>query len=291
MAVCVAGGLVSGCGISPSPEAQDALRVRQEKRERAIWVLKMARDRGQELLKAGQADQAARIYAQMTKEALADAGKQSDATAILTPALDLADVAATPKAKIAFIDNELDRAIGSLKFSPIMESGLPGGYPWPSMPGLIRVKRYPSSRIAWVGGSWQDRLFAALFERDRQGPLAVTIPVEYTLIDGRLIKQEQGLFSMSEYFRRQEQERMATTRSAISAGPVEKPILVVSLAMKGPYTAGNMEGPLRKLRQWLEENKDLYEQIGHPRLLAYNSPLVWGWMKYSEVQIPIRERQ
>jgi len=289
--VCVAGGLVAGCGIPLSPEAQDALRVRQERRERAIWVLKMARDRGQELLKAGQADQAARIYIQMTKEALGDAGRQSDATAILTPALELAQAAATPKAKIAFLDNEIDRAIGSLRFSPILESGLPQGYPWPSMPGLIRVKRYPSSPIAWVGGSWQDRLFAALFERDRQGSLAMTIPVEFTLVEGRLIKQKQGLFSMSEYFRRQEQERKATTRSAISSGPVEKPILVVSLAMKGPYTPGNMEEPLAKLRQWLEEHKDLYEQVGHPRLLAYNSPLVWGWMKYSEVQIPIRKRQ
>ena len=287
--VSAAAGLLAGCGVPPSPEAQDSLRLWKEKRERATWVLRMARERGQELLKAGREREAAELYEKMTREAIHDAREQSDASYLLGQALELAVAAPNPKAKIAFLDNAFGPAIQTLKFTPIMESGLPSEYPPPSVPGLIRTKRYPSSRIAWVGGSWQDRLFASLFERDREGPLAVTIPVEFTLIDGELVKKEHGLFSMSEHYRSQEAERRTSTRP-IASRNVDKPILVVSVAVKGPYSAGNMAEPLAKLREWLQQHPE-YEQVDHPRLLAYNTPLVWWWMKYGEVQIPIREKR
>lgn len=287
--VVLAAGLLAGCGVPPSPEAEDSLRLWKEKRERATWVLRMARERGQELLKAGREQEAAQLYEKMTREAIHDAREQSDAAYLLGQALELAASAPNPRAKIAFLDNAFDRASETLKFTPIMESGLPSEYPPPSVPGLIRTKRYPSSRIAWVGGSWQDRLFASLFERDREGPLAVTIPVEFTLIDGELIKKKHGLFSMSEYYRSQEAERIASTRPTASRA-TEKPILVVSVAVKGAYSVKNMQEPLAKLRKWLEQHPQ-YEQVDHPRLLAYNTPLVWASNRYGEVQIPIREKR
>jgi len=289
MVVGLAAGVLAGCGVPPSPEAEDSLRLWKEKRQRATWVLRMARERGQELLKAGREREAAQLYEKMTREAIHDAREQSDASYLLGQALEQAVSAAGPRETVALLDKAFDPAIETLKFTPTMESGLPSEYPPPSVPGLVRTKRYPSSRIAWVGGSWQDRLFASLFERDREGPLAVTIPVEFTLVDGELVRKKRGLFSMSEYYRSQEAERKASTRPMASR-PTEKPILVVSVAVKGAYSAANMQEPLARLRKWLEEHLQ-YEQVDHPRLLAYNTPLVWWWMKYGEVQIPIRQKQ
>jgi len=108
-------------------------------------------------------------------------------------------------------------------------------------------------------------------------------------VDGELVRKKHGLFSMSEYYRSQETERKASTRPMASR-PTEKPILVVSVAVKGAYSVANMQAPLARLRQWLQEHPE-YEQVDHPRLLAYNTPLVWWWMRYGEVQIPIRQKK
>jgi len=156
MIVVLAAGVLAGCGVPPSPEAEDSLRAWREKRERATWVLRMARERGQELLKAGREQEAARLYQKMSREAIHDGREQSDASYLLGEALERAASAPSPRETIALLDKAFDPAIETLRFTPIMESGLPSDYPPPSVPGLVRIKRYPSSRIAWVGGSWQD---------------------------------------------------------------------------------------------------------------------------------------
>lgn len=49
-----------------------------------------------------------------------------------------------------------------------------------------------------------------------------------------------------------------------------------------------MHAPERR-RAWLTEHPE-WTAAGPPRSLAYNSPFVPGFVKYSEVQIPVARR-
>jgi hypothetical protein len=67
----------------------------------------------------------------------------------------------------------------------------------------------------------------------------------------------------------------------------DPPLQVVSVARKGMYSTGNFQESVAQLRAWLHEHSE-WQPAGPPRVLAYNSPFMPFWMKYAEVQIPIR---
>ena len=69
----------------------------------------------------------------------------------------------------------------------------------------------------------------------------------------------------------------------------QPPILVASIGVRGQYTARRFERAEKKVVQWLAVHASQYEADGNARYLAYNSPFVLPWLKYGEVQIPIKE--
>ena len=66
-----------------------------------------------------------------------------------------------------------------------------------------------------------------------------------------------------------------------------QPMTVVSIGVRGGYTAGRFLKASGKLYLWLAEHKSQFTAAGQARYLAYNSPLVPPPFQYGEVQIPI----
>jgi len=66
----------------------------------------------------------------------------------------------------------------------------------------------------------------------------------------------------------------------------EKPLQVVSVGQKGSYAQSNFREALGLLQAWLKSHRE-WDAAGPPRVLAYNSPFMLFWRKYSEVQIPV----
>ena len=58
------------------------------------------------------------------------------------------------------------------------------------------------------------------------------------------------------------------------------------MGLQGSYREANFRKALQELRQWLDEHPE-WRLAGPPRVLAYNSPFMLWWKKYSEVQIPV----
>jgi len=67
----------------------------------------------------------------------------------------------------------------------------------------------------------------------------------------------------------------------------DPPLQVVSVARKGMYSAGSFQASVAQRRAWLHAHPE-WQSAGPPRVLAYNSPFMPFWMKYAEVQIPVR---
>ncbi|MCU0725126.1 MAG: heme-binding protein [Planctomycetes bacterium] len=66
-----------------------------------------------------------------------------------------------------------------------------------------------------------------------------------------------------------------------------KPLTVVSVGRRGSYDEEEWKAEVEKLEAWLAANGDRWKKAGEPRVLAYNSPFMPWFLKFSEVQIPI----
>lgn len=174
-------------------------------------------------------------------------------------------------------------------YKPLMEASLPEGWPAPTAPGEIVVKSYPASRLAVVEQAGQNAAFSRLFDHIKGRDIAMTAPVEMTYAEQggpeelpRLSQQ-----SMAFYYRSPSQGQ-AGQEGDVRVVDVP-PTTVVSVGVKGSYREANFAKALQRLTTWLAQN-GRYERTGPPRVLAYNSPFVPWFLKYAEVQLPIREK-
>lgn len=65
--------------------------------------------------------------------------------------------------------------------------------------------------------------------------------------------------------------------------------IVVSIGMRGDRSDAVLVQAEQRLRNWLEQNTNRYEQNGAVRVMGYNSPFIPRERQFFEVQIPIRE--
>jgi hypothetical protein len=226
--------------------------------------------------------------AQEARQALAADPPDSDAAVILAAAL--ADAATAPADKQpALLEAALKRAAEARSFIPTLEAPLPEGWPAPSLPGLIRIKTYPTLRAAWTEqGDGSNGQFMTLFNHIKQREIPMTAPVVMAYPPAEAAPPGDALgkpTAMAFLYRR-------TTQDA--AGPFgavrvsdDPPLKVVSVARKGMYSAGNFQESVSQLRAWLHAHPE-WQPAGPPRVLAYNSPFMLFWMKYAEVQFPVR---
>ena len=221
------------------------------------------------------------------RQRLGDEPADSDAAVILSRALVDAETA-EPERQTAILNEALKKADEAKRFRISSESPLPADWPKPSPPGLIRTKTYPPVRSAWVRSAGkQNRQFMALFRHIKDQKIAMTAPVvmEYAPEAAKDASKMGPTEAMAFLYRQSEQGDVGKF-GAVTVGN-EKPLRVVSIGVKGAYTDRNFRKALARLHGWLEVHEEL-QQAGPPRVLAYNSPFMPFWKKYSEVQIPVR---
>jgi hypothetical protein len=172
----------------------------------------------------------------------------------------------------------------------VVKTSLPAGYPAPTPPGAIDLKRYPSVRRAEVSGQrdpnqGRNGAFLGLFRHIQRRDIAMTAPVEmdYPGWSGDKSLAPQA-WTMSFLYR------------SPDAGPIEQsgdvrvvdttPLTVVSVGLRGKYGRTIEDRGLQQLSAWLDE-QDEWVRAGDPRALYYNGPSIRDSRKWVEVQIPV----
>lgn len=171
---------------------------------------------------------------------------------------------------------------------------LPEGYPAPTPPGAIDLKRYPLVRRAEIGGTispdWgMNFAFFPLFNHIKRRDIAMTSPVEMNYQGlGAVGAEKPSSWTMSFVYRTPEQGAAGVDpkdeRVRIEDIP---PMTVVAVGMRGPYKMNRMNRGIAQLREWLAQQSE-WEVGGEPRALFYNGPEASSRDLWSEVQIPVR---
>ncbi len=166
----------------------------------------------------------------------------------------------------------------------VSEASLPAGFPGPGPAGEVIVKTYPSHRLARTAGQGANGGFMRLFRHIDRNDISMTAPVVMGWGDKRTPETMAFLYG----------KPSLGTVGPDSADPLvvveDAPqTVVVSIGMRGAYDEGTVKRGLEQLRMWLAKHPE-WTEVGPPRSLAYNSPFVPGFAKYSEVQIPVVPR-
>jgi hypothetical protein len=170
---------------------------------------------------------------------------------------------------------------------------LPEGYPPPTPPGAVELKKYPAVRRAEVSGSVTPDLgmnvgFFPLFNHIQRRDIEMTSPVEMDYRDGASTEGQEGpTWTMSFLY------RSADLGPTGKDGRVEvvdaAPVVVVAMGLQGWYTRQRIEEAAQKLREMLEEQGE-WEVAGPVRALYYNGPEKPPADKWAEAQIPVRKK-
>jgi len=175
-------------------------------------------------------------------------------------------------------------------------TSLPEGYPPPSPPGAIELKRYPLVRRAGISGSmppdWgMNFAFFPLFNHIKRRDIAMTSPVEmnYDGLGEPGATKPTG-WTMSFLYRTPElgPSGMDSNDKRVLVEDIA-PITVVAIGLRGPYRLDRVKTGLAALRDWLASQTE-WEEAGAPRALFYNGPEVRSGDKWLEVQLPVRRR-
>jgi hypothetical protein len=175
----------------------------------------------------------------------------------------------------------------------VSEANLPEGYPAAGPVDEVVLKTYPAHRLARVrsdGGT--DGMFWKLFNHIKRNDIAMTAPVEMSW-GGKAAVADAGGKPAGEPNAMAFLYRQPTLGEA-GADPEDASVLVedipevkvVSIGLRGSYGKKTFLRGYEKLTAWLAEHPE-WQAAGSPRTLGYNSPMVPGFMKFSEVQIPI----
>jgi hypothetical protein len=165
----------------------------------------------------------------------------------------------------------------------VIEAPLPEGYPAPTPPGAIEIKKYPSVRRAEFVGrgdndSGRNGAFWPLFQHIKQREIAMTSPVEMDYDDS-------GEWTMSFLYRTAD---LGPTGTDGNVRVVDtEPVTVISIGLRGPYGMRTIERGLEQLQQWLDGQSE-WKAAGDPRSFYYNGPYVPNGYKWAEAQIPVQ---
>ncbi len=175
----------------------------------------------------------------------------------------------------------------------VSEANLPEGYPAAGPVDEVVIKTYPPHRLARVrsdGGT--DGMFWKLFNHIKRNDIAMTAPVEMSWGDNTApaaigVKPASEPNAMAFLYRE-------PTLGDAGADPEDGTVMVedvpelkvVSIGLRGSYGKKTFLQGYETLTAWLADHPE-WQAAGSPRTLGYNSPMVPGFMKFSEVQIPV----
>ena len=173
----------------------------------------------------------------------------------------------------------------------IHEAALPERFPAPGPVGEVIVKRYPACReavveSAAVANSGSDSMFYALFRHIKKNDIAMTAPVEMQYKDLSANSAATRPVAMAFLYRHPEWGHVGTdgTVRVVDAPPVT----VISIGIRGTDSDAHLKEGMARLNAWLAENPGRYAVIGPPRLLGYNSPFVPWFLRFGELQLPVK---
>jgi hypothetical protein len=180
---------------------------------------------------------------------------------------------------------------------------LPAGYPNPTPPGAVELKRYPSVRRAEYSGTGNNRMgrnigFWPLFQHIKKHDIPMTSPVEMDFHSEKVAGANQpadqapdanapSKWTMSFLYRTADLNKTGSEGSVVVADA--PPVTVISVGTKGSYSQDSLEDALNILAAALAQNPE-WRANGSPRALYYNGPDTRENNLWGEVQIPIVPR-
>ncbi len=148
--------------------------------------------------------------------------------------------------------------------------------------GTIEIKTIPAARLIATHSDSNyfeanNELFRPLFRYISNNNIAMTTPVEAEINPGIMY-----FYIGSDYESTELQETNEVTL-------IELPErTVLSLGVRGSYSAKNYNQALTKLSTYLSE-QDKWIATGPARAVYWNSPFMPGMFKHSEVHIPVAQ--
>ncbi|HRP63111.1 MAG TPA: heme-binding protein [Phycisphaerales bacterium] len=171
-----------------------------------------------------------------------------------------------------------------------VDTPLPDGYPPPTPPGSIELKKYPGVRRAEVSGSVNPNLgmnfaFFPLFQHIKRRNIDMTSPVEMDYPGWQGQNNLPSEWTMSFLYRSSD---LGPTGDDGRVRIIDtEPLTVLAIGMNGSYMLSTVMQGIEALNAWLAE-QDEWTENGSPRAFYYNDPGVPNRMKWLEVQIPVR---
>jgi len=180
----------------------------------------------------------------------------------------------------------------------IREASLPEGFPLPGPVDTVVIKKYPPGRMARFAAregqpADQDKMFWPLFQHIKRNEIAMTAPVQVGY--PAAVATQPGTTALAKptsmaFLYRQ------PTLGAIGADAADPRVVVedvpastvLSVGIRGDCTKSRLANALGLLNKWMAENPGCVEVVGEPRYLGYNSPMVPTFLRYGEVQLPVR---
>jgi len=163
---------------------------------------------------------------------------------------------------------------------PSFLRGADDAYPHTEV-GVCETKQLPAARLmlarstgAYFGAD--NRLFGKLFRFISDNNIPMTAPVEARMQPGVMVFYCDANSA-------QRTDLKATAEVSLQSVPERT---VAAIGIRGSYTSESYETHLAKLREWLKSHPELKE-TGEPYAVYWNSPFVPGFLKRSEVHIPV----
>lgn len=245
---------------------------------------------GKSLVRQGRTDEAADLFRIGCESLTLSFGTILDEGYLADECLRRAENEGSAAEKVRILEGCVKRIRKTTDFKPIMEAEMPQGFPEPSAPELLRTKHYPAFRMVRAPvtpGRLRDS-FRAIHRHLKENWIHPTVPAIMQL---EATSAEQGhsvvreIFAGFGYYEPAEGPALRKGQLEVLDVPA---MTVVSIAGKGGYSSKHYTRALCELEAWLSKHGDEFERAGPMRVLAYNSPFIPSFMKYYEVQIPVR---
>ena len=150
--------------------------------------------------------------------------------------------------------------------------------------GVIEVKAIPSALTLTARGrgknyfSSADNSFMKLFRYIQRNEVKMTVPVEAYIEENEM-----------KFFVGAKDVRKGLSSSSSVDVNLENGKMVLSIGLRGSYTEQSFKKGKEQLLDWLESNEQ-YRATGEAYAVYWNSPFCPGFLKRSEVHIPIEKR-
>jgi len=176
----------------------------------------------------------------------------------------------------------------------------PDGWPELSPVGEVVLREYPTTRAATVEINTNDTdsnhtkdqtgpMFRTLFNHIKDNNIAMTAPVDMSFSPSseQQTASGRGMTRMAFLYRTTSLgEPGVDGQVKVQDAP---PTIFASTGVRGPYNRKNYEQGLDLVTSWLTSpSQREWSAAGPPRYLGYNGPFTLWFLRYGEVQVPLR---